>query len=349
MSRDRSMFVAAFACGLFLFTLSARCGAAEGNASGSAAANWVRVAEQTSWTPRDSCVECVFRDRMWLLGGWVDSFHEPPRDVWSSADGVNWQRSSEQAPWKHSDFAMSTVYRDRMWIMGGWHNGRLPDASASNQVWSSSDGAQWQQVTDRAAWSARMAAGCVVFQNKMWILGGTEQYYFGSDASLRNDVWCSEDGKEWKLVTAQAPWAARAYHAAVAFDGKLWVYGGGNYLPNYAALNDVWCSADGVTWTEVTKHAAWSPRIWFSAAVYRDRMWVLGGWSNNPSENWNDVWYSKDGRTWTALPTRDVWKKRHEHSVFVFQDRLWLTAGHAQPLSNEVWRLDLPSDWHPAD
>lgn len=49
-------------------------------------------------------------------------------------------------------------------------------------------------------------------------------------------------------------------------------------------------------WEEVTKNAPWSPRIWFSAEVYRGHMWVLGGSLNNPSKNWGDVWYSRDGK-----------------------------------------------------
>ena len=57
--------------------------------------------------------------------------------------------------------------------------------------------------------------------------GGTENYYFGDDKSLKNDVWSSADGKEWKLETAKAPWSPRAYHAAVVHAGKLWVSGAG--------------------------------------------------------------------------------------------------------------------------
>jgi hypothetical protein len=74
-------------------------------------------------------------------------------------------------------------------------------------------------------------------------------------------------------------------------------------------------------------------------------MWVLGGWSNNPARNWGDVWHSRDGRKWTRLESKAVWKERHEHSVFVFQDKLWVAGGHAQPLSSEVWSLDVPADW----
>jgi len=256
------------------------------------APDWVKVADKAGWQPRDSQGEVVFKDQLWILGGWFDSFSAPPRDVWSSADGK-----------------------------------------------------EWKLEADKAGWSPRLAAGAVVFKDRMWILGGTENYYFGDGKSLKNDIWSSADGKEWKRETDAAPWSPRAYHAAVVHDGKIWVMGGGNYVPKYHALNDVWCSTDGVKWEQVTDKAPWHPRIWFSSVVYRDRIWVLGGWSNNPSKNWGDVWYSKNGKDWQQLASKVCWKERHEHSAFVFKDRIWVAGGHAQPLSREVWSLEVPKDW----
>ncbi|MFT3883162.1 MAG: hypothetical protein QM703_26365 [Gemmatales bacterium] len=179
------------------------------------------------------------------------------------------------------------------------------------------------------------------------MLGGTENYYFGDDKSLKNDVWSSADGKTWKLETEHAGWSPRAYHQAVVLNDRIYVMGGGNYVPKYEAKSDVWSSADGINWTLETAAAPWSPRLWFSATVYRGCMWVLGGWSNNPSKNWGDVWYSQDGKTWKRLETKRYWKERHEHSVFVMHDKLWIAGGHAQPLSNEVWSLSLPKEWKP--
>jgi hypothetical protein len=303
------------------------------------------VTDKAGWQPRDSSGEVVFKDRLWIMGGWFDSFSAPPRDVWSSADGKEWQQATREAPWKHSDLPMTVVFKDRMWLMGGWFNGRLAGHGASNAVWSTTDGVQWEQVTRAAGWSPRIAAGAVVFKDRMWILGGTENYYFGDDTSLKNDVWSSADGKEWKRETAHAPWSPRAYHAAVVHDGKIWVLGGGNYVPKYQAFNDVWCSDDGVHWQQVTQAAPWHPRIWFSAVVYRDRLWVLGGWSNNPAKNWGDVWYSRDGNQWHELRSKVCWKARHEHSAYVFKDRIWVAGGHAQPLSSEVWSLEIPKTW----
>jgi hypothetical protein len=300
------------------------------------------VADRAGWQPRDSQGELVFRDRMWILGGWFNSFAASPRDVWNSADGKNWTLVAKDAPWKHSDLPMTVAFAGKMWLMGGWYNGRLPGHSASNEVWWSADGAHWKPTAHKAAWNPRLAAGTVVFKGKMWILGGTEDYYFGNEKSVKNDVWSSIDGSEWELVTQNAGWLPRAYQAALVHDGKMWVMGGGNYVPQYRAYNDVWSSEDGATWTKVIEAAPWHPRIWFSAAAYRDRIWVLGGWSNNPSQNWGDVWYSKDGRHWTQLKSERIWKARHEHSAYVFQDKLWIVGGHATPLNSEVWSLYVP-------
>ncbi len=307
--------------------------------------DWVQVTEAADWQPRDSAGELAFGGRMWILGGWFQSFEAPPRDVWSSPDGKTWTRVLEAAPWLHSDLPMTIAFDGKMWLMGGWYNGRLPGHSASNQVWSSTDGKAWKQATTDAGWSPRLASVLVEFQGKMWLLGGTENYYFGDASSLKNDVWCSADGVHWEQVTANAGWAPRAYHQAAVLDGTIYVFGGGNYVPEYAALNDVWASKDGKHWTCVSEAAPWHPRLWFSSVVYRERMWVLGGWSNNPSKNWDDVWYSRNGAAWTKLESNVIWKERHEHSTFVLEDKLWVAGGMTPPLNSEVWSLEIPASF----
>ena len=308
--------------------------------------DWVLETKAAGWQPRDSQGECVFHDRLWIMGGWFNSREAPPRDVWSSPDGRTWSVVTTCAPWIHSDLAMTLVFKDRMWMMGGWYNGRLPGHSASHRVWCSTNGADWQSVTNAAGWSPRLASALVEFRGRMWILGGTEDYYFGNDQSLKNDVWSSADGKEWRQETAQAAWSPRAYHQAVVLNDKIYLLGGGNYVPAYQAKNDVWSSSDGVDWTCETAAAPWPPRLWFSSVVYRGRLWVLGGWCKE-TDNHGDVWSSADGRTWQRLETPTCWKSRHEHSAFVFHDKLWVAGGHARPLSSEVWSLHLPAGFFP--
>lgn len=330
---------------LNLVLASAMVAAAAASAAAPAGVDWV-LEGSAAWQPRDSQAEWVFKDRMWISGGWFTSHEAPPRDVWASPDGRAWERVVENAPWIHSDLAMSLVFKDRLWIMGGWYKGRLPGHSASDQVWSSGDGSGWNLETAHAGWSPRLASGLVEHGGRMWLLGGIENYYFGTGADLKNDVWSSSDGRTWKLETGNAGWTPRAYHQAVTLNGRMYVLGGGNYVPGYFATNDVWSSSDGVEWRCETASAPWAPRLWFGAAVYRGRIWVLGGWCKD-TDNHGDVWHSADGRNWRRLETKTCWKSRHEHSALMFKDRLWVLGGHARPLSSEVWSLYLPEDWEP--
>ena len=53
-----------------------------------------------------------------------------------------------------------------------------------------------------AQWAGRTAHTSVVFDDKIWLMGGV--------ASLRmNDVWASRDGAVWVEATASAGWAGR--------------------------------------------------------------------------------------------------------------------------------------------
>jgi len=307
--------------------------------------NWTLETDSAAWQSRDSQGELVYKNHLWILGGWFSSQASAPRDVWKSSDGKNWELVTEEAPWKHSDLPMSIVFKNKMWMMGGWYNGRLEGHGAGNEVWSSKNGKDWKQETAHAGWSPRAAAAIVEFKGKIWILGGTENYFFakGTEA-LKNDVWYSSDGQNWTLATEHAGWSPRAFHQAVVFKDKIYVFGGGNYMPSYIGYNDVWCSSDGVNWEQLTPSAPWHDRVWFSSVVYRDRMWIMGGWSF-PYKNWNDVWYSKDGKNWEQLQTDDIWKVRHELSAYVFKDRLWVAGGMVPPLTNDVWSLFLPRDW----
>jgi hypothetical protein len=278
------------------------------------------------------------------MGGWFTPHTPNPRDVWKSADGRHWEKVLHQAPWEKSDLPAFTVFNDRMWHMGGRS---LPGTECSNEVWSTRDGVDWHCATRNAGWSPRLGAASADFQNRMWIFGGTSDFYHSNDKTLFNDIWSSEDGQTWRLETESAPWNPRAYHKVVELNGKLWLTAGGGWAEGGRVYGDVWCSDDGVNWECVLEKAPWDPRIWHGSAVYRDCIWVVAGDSraNDAPCLLNDVWFSQNGRDWQRLDSEVVFSKRHEVTMYVFQDRMWVAAGHAQPLSNEVWALSLPRDF----
>jgi len=282
--------------------------------------DWTKVAEASPWAPRDSAGELVFDGRMWLFGGYTP---EVISDTWCSADGVNWEQMGA-VPTPGVNIPVAFAHDGRMWITGT--DGRL---------FSSKDGRRWKFVTDKAPWMGRGGAGSAVFNGRMWVVGGC-----GSD--LYNDVWSSADGVRWKLELEEAPWPRRqVFSNLVVHNDMLWLVGGGIcvYEP-FRGYRDVWCSPDGREWTKTTDEAPWLGRIWTSCAVYRNRIWLIGGFRAQPTwNNFNDLWYSADGANWKLLVTEHIWEPRHEVSAYVHDDKLWVVGGNAWPLKTDAWSL----------
>ena len=244
-------------------------------------------------------------------------------------------------------------FNNKIWVLGG----EVGSNKYKNDVWSSSDGATWTEVTGSAGWSARRGHAAVVFGGKMWVLGG-------DDGSDKNDVWWSADGATWTNANARGPmagdphWSAREDHAAVVFDNKMWVMGG------RSNLNDVWWSSDGTTWTNanargpvrdpdanpVTYRSHWSNRFDHTVVVFDNKMWVMGGFGGG---EWNDVWSSSDGENWTRLThIRDgaEWPIRNDHAAVVFDNKMWIMGGsgranNRKAILSDVWWSTNGSDW----
>ena len=128
-----------------------------------------------------------------------------------------------------------------------------------------------------------------------------------------------------------------------------YLFGGGCYQPEYEARCDVWASDDGVHWQQVTAAAPWHPRLWFSAAVYRNRMWVLGGKEVDAAPlgvgNKSDVWSSADGMDWTLATDSAPWGPRISHASVVHDGRIWVIGGYQGGRSNDVWYSSDGMNW----
>jgi hypothetical protein len=219
---------------------------------------------------------------MWIVGGDKITGHYQ-NDVWSTADGVNWERATNQVPWANRATQYVLSFGDRLWLMGGQQifETSLP-VVAYNDVWTSEDGVNWQQVTAAAPWSPRgLIMGSVVFQGRMWVIGGG-QY---DVRTFNNDVWSSADGLNWTEVLAQAPWAPRQFQSIAVFDNKLWVLAGGD-AGSQGGLNDVWYSTDGAQWTQLSG-TPWIARHAATTIVHDNYLWLTGGSDVSP---YNDVW-----------------------------------------------------------
>lgn len=247
-------------------------------------ANWTCMVEEAPWEFGDLPAAVSYRDQLWVMGGRRMPGRLNCNQVWSSPDGADWTLVNEHADWCPRVSPSFVVFQDRMWVMGGTENFYQDDETTlHNDVWSTTDGVDWRLETDSAAWAKRTHSFAVVFQDKIWLLGGGAWH---PETIPRNDVWCSSDGIDWTCVTDAAPWAPRMWHCVVVYRDRLWLLGGWNR--EHGNFGDVWCSADGATWTQVTADVIWTPRHEHSAYVLHDRIWVVAGYADElDSQVWS--------------------------------------------------------------
>ncbi len=193
--------------------------------------NWTKSVENAPWSARNGQTLVVFNNEMWVIGGSGGLF-SAKRDVWHSPDGVNWTQSVANAPWSDRLNHTSVVFNNEMWVMGGSEG--ILGGPYRNDVWRSSDGVNWILVTSNADWSIRSSHSSIIFNGKMWVMGGF-------DGVFQNDVWYSFNGDNWTEAPTSFSWSARYGHSSVSFNNKMWVMGGveGLFGPY---KNDVWRS-----------------------------------------------------------------------------------------------------------
>ena len=287
-----------------------------------------------SFLPRDGAGGLTFNGQLWLLGGWNPT--DTPvtnSQVWSSPDGVDWSLATI-APWEGRHAAGWAVFNDRLFVVGGDDN----DGHYQNDVWSSPDGVTWQLLTDTVPWANRATQYVLVFNNRLWLMGGQKVFETGPNVVAYNDVYSSSDGITWDLVTPAAQWSPRGLIMGhVVFQNKMWVIGGGLYDAE-TYLNDVWSSADGITWTCVNSAAPWSPRHYHNVIVFDGKIWVLAGADSNDPGGLSDSWYTTDGVNWTQL-LGTPWPMRHAASVWVFNNNLLTGCGSDTTTYDDIWSL----------
>ena len=315
--------------------------------TGALTCQWTQVTRTAGWSARREHSAVVFDNEIWVLGGEPNNANISD-DIWYSENGRRWAEVTSNNQWSARNSFASVEYKGKVWVLGGFGEQRQTRAFL-NDVWHSAAGRAWTRATASAKWSGRSDFAAIVFNNKIWIMGGNRV----RDDIFYNDVWNSEDGINWTRVKADnnVGWSKRQTRGTiVVFKNKIWVIGGitGNSIDNIP--NDVWSSTDGSTWDLVTNNAPWPKRVYHNIVVYNNKIWVIGGFGidqNNESINFKDAWYSEDGVNWTQATVNAWWSgKRSAYPVVVFKNKIWALGGdgrdnaNSPSFLNDVWSFE---------
>ncbi|MEZ5244058.1 MAG: hypothetical protein R2707_03100 [Acidimicrobiales bacterium] len=310
---------------------------------------WSLVADGAPWGGRAGLRVVELDDALFVLGGRTPKDSEVPGDsiiwgdVWrSDDDGASWTEvdlGDDTATWPARAYFQAVTMGGEIFVIGGQDFGLEANPFCALLE---------QGIAPPPGLGIDPDAPCPEFVP-------TSNFF--------NDVWASSDGITWEQRTAAAPWAGRAGLSAVALDDALYVFGGsqnddssiiGANGPERVYYNDVWRSADGVDWEELTAAAPWEPRAGASTLVRNGEIWLFGGedgFTCSPLPDcdapyFNDVWKTPDGIEWTRVTEAAAWSPRPGHQCELLGEEFVCFGGFGLIENpDDVWRSPDGIEW----
>lgn len=284
---------------------------------------------------------------------------------------LTWEQITKKAEWdKRLDHEVA-VLNDELYLVGGYNPGKFSGDPYFEDVWKTTDGETWTNLTENAPWLGRRGHSLITFDDgngdALFLIGGFSVNEETGERNYNNDVWKSTDGENWTEVksTVDIPansttdWVARMHHKCVVANhgGQNYIYlvggytmveeGEGRYAATY--LNDVWRTTDGINWDKVNA-TDYGIRSLHAMTVDTDgTIYIQGGQhgvifeaadssGNNPVRDYDLVWKSTDGETWTTITDEEIaatgFFSRTGHEMIFYGDKIWTLPGQTNSVNH---------------
>jgi hypothetical protein len=244
------------------------------------------------------------------------------------------------------------------------------------------DPGPWVKIQSKAAFKKGDAGyyGCLVYDNKMWVLDYETLDEDGNWVNLV-EVWSSSDGYNWKVINATPPYKHGSM--VTVFNGYMWAFDGRAFrsadgiiweqvssdtpvAERVAVFNNcLWIlddvslykSCDGVTWEKALEQVPWYPRNWPAFMEHNGKLWMFGGNINYRSGYdmyFTDVWSSADGINWELKNYKAPWRGTFWFTYASYDGKMWMIDGgwnywdRLNPYNgngNEVWYSEDGVNW----
>ncbi|MBC7874028.1 MAG: hypothetical protein H7Y01_08530 [Ferruginibacter sp.] len=258
-------------------------------------------------------------DKLW-------AFH--PDGNYYSADGKQWTKSS--LPNSINNLAFLDYVKYKNSVLGlGHFEGNIEQFNLSTTITQTTDFKTWQTLTPKSNLPERFFYHPVVFNNKIWIFGGTSDGINNFD-----DAWSSTDGITWSKEAEHLPFGGRSGQQFIVFNKQLFMLD-----------NDVWVSNDAIHWDKLADKITDATLHGYAPVVFDNKIWLLG--CNRNGQFASKVYTSDNGRSWQEQDA--PWTPRGGIAAVVFNGNLYMTGGKYGGFnngqiefvySNDVWMLE---------
>jgi hypothetical protein len=271
----------------------------------------------------------VHESKLYKTGGYYGYFDLTDDKVYSSYDGVNFQVDSV-LPNNNTLGCQIVSFNGVLY----YFSARTGGTSYVDDIFKQDENGDWQSHLSNPPWGNLEGFSCLVFKNKVWVIGGMEYDGNHSNDVYYNTVYSSSDLETWTTVTSSAiaGYDGFAYHGACVYDDKMWIFGGvyDNGAGTVEPKTFVYNSSDGSTWTLIGAIPADSDgRHNVGVSVFNGKIYFAGGlgnWSGLwiPAHQFEDSFHSTDGVTWTSASTAVYDEPDHDQTprLETFQNQL---------------------------
>ena len=314
---------------------------------------WLQVTDDTGYMERLGSQVLSYQGQLWTFGG-KDRASIRHSDIWSSGDGVEW-KSDELLRFPLRYDHQSISFKDRLWVIGGqdfteyWHNAIVTGSydSVKSDIWSSVEGYNWSLEVEKPSFSDRFGHQVVEFGGSLWLIGGKEgRVKVLTAGAPLNDIWRSEDGVDWTLVTESADFPAVSGHQVAKFNDALWMTGGKPESSRFSG--GIWNSRNGIDWNYLEANKDFSNRFNHKMVVFNNKLFVIGGYEINSetgSSSRSDIWSSEDGVNWILEREDGGFPATRSHEIVSFKNKLWMYGGVSGSIYEAIWSSDNGVDW----
>lgn len=213
----------------------------------------------------------VIDGKMIMIGGINNDTGETYSDIWSSTDGLTWVLESDSTPlgdiWHHTvtqfngqwyliygssvysstngidwsfeataDFAASNyqetvVLNDTLYVLGGL----TASAIRVNEIWGSTDGITWEEVTPSGdVFTPRINHTVTAYNGKAFIIGGR------AGTTIYREIFYSENMETWTSYPLEDDDEDGIYsHSTLLYEDALWIFGGYNSSQALSSITSI--------------------------------------------------------------------------------------------------------------
>jgi hypothetical protein len=282
---------------------------------------WTKLTEQANFAKSYNFQLFSLNNKLW-------AFH--PDGNYFTSDGKIWMKSS--LPNSIHNLAFLDYVRFNNAVYGlGHFTGNSENYNLDTRITQTTDLIKWNTVAAESNLPKRFFYHPFVFNNRIWIIGGSD------GVRAYNDAWSSPDAIHWTKEADQLPFTPGNHFHVLDFKGKLLL------LDN----NKVWSSTDAIHWTKLTDKIVDADMFGYTPVVFDEKLWLLG--CNRNQQFSTEILVSSDGIHFEAQDA--PWSPRGGVAAAVYNDKLYITGGKYGGFkegttetefvySNDVWCLE---------